>query len=255
MTAYAQRVTTALRSAAISGHIRGRSVRHWTPRYLRDRSRQALYQRAHPDAPWLTPEAIQLLDSMLRPDDIGTEFGSGRSTVWLARRCARLTSVEHDEAWHAKVLDTLACEGITNVDCQCHPADEPEATGDRSAYARVAASFGPESIDFALVDGRYRDHVTLFLLPRIRIGGVLIVDNANRYLPSMTKSPASLRPPTVAATTVWGQAADVLAGWRRIWTSNGVWDTAIFVKTSTAGPKGPDGITQMAAGAHRLSPT
>jgi predicted O-methyltransferase YrrM len=216
--------------------IRGRTVGHWTPRYIRARTRQAIYQRAHPDAPWLTPEAIRLLDSMLRPSDIGAEFGSGRSTLWLARRCAHLISAEHDEAWHARVSDTLASEGITNVDYQCHPRDEPDATGDQSAYAQVAKLLDHESIDFALVDGLYRDYVTLFLLPKIRPGGVLVIDNVNRYLPSLTMSPNSRRPPTAPATAAWEQAAAALAGWRRIWTSSGVWDTAIFVKASGASP-------------------
>jgi predicted O-methyltransferase YrrM len=211
--------------------IRGRTVGHWTPRYIRARTRQAFYQRVHPDAPWLTPEAIRLLDSMLRPSDIGAEFGSGRSTLWLARRCAHLTSVEHDEAWHATVSATLAVEGITHVDYRCHPRDEPDALGDRSAYAQVAQFLGDESLDFALVDGLYRDYVTLLLLPKIRPGGMLVIDNVNRYLPSPTVSPASLRPSAAAATAGWEQAAADLAGWRRIWTSSGVWDTAIFVKT------------------------
>jgi predicted O-methyltransferase YrrM len=242
-------MTTALRTAAISRKIRGRTIRHWTPRYIRARSWQALYQRAHPDAPWLTPEAVRLLDFMLRPGDIGAEFGSGRSTLWLAHRCAWLTSVEHDEAWHDKVSGTLARAGIANVDYQHHPADEPEVAGDRSAYARIAASFEPDSLDFALVDGQYRDYVALFLLAKIRLGGMLIVDNVNWYLPSLTISPASLRPPAGPATTIWGQVADVLAGWRRIWTSNGVWDTAIFVKTSNAGLNGLDAVNELAAGA------
>lgn len=222
-------------TATIPRQIRGRTVGHWTPRYIRARARQALYQRGHPDAPWLTPEAIRLLDSMLRPSDIGAEFGSGRSTLWLARRCAHLTSVEHDEAWHATVSATLAVEGITHVDYQRHPRDAPDAPGDRSAYAQVAQFLGDESIDFALVDGLYRDDVTLFLLPKIRPGGMLIIDNVNRYLPSLTVSPASLRPPAVPATAGWERAAAALAGWRRIWTSSGVWDTAIFVKASGAG--------------------
>jgi predicted O-methyltransferase YrrM len=169
---------------------------------------------------------------MLRPSDSGVEFGSGRSTFWLARRCADLTSVEHDEVWHARVSSTLADEGITNVDYQCHPRDEPDATGDRSSYAKVAQLLGDESTDFALVDGLYRDYVTLFLLPKIRPGGMLVVDNVNRYLPSLTMSPVSLRPPAVPPTEAWERAAAALAGWRRIWTSSGVWDTAIFVKAS-----------------------
>lgn len=228
-------MTATLRTAAIPRQIRGRTIRHWTPRYIRARAQLALYQRAHPDAPWLTPEAIQLLDSMLRPSDIGVEFGSGRSTVWLARRCAHLTSVEHDEAWYAKVSGTLADQGIAEVDYQYHPLDQTDATGARSAYAQVVHSSGDESIDFALVDGVYRDRVTLSLLPKIKPGGMLIIDDVHRYLPSSTTSPVALRPSAAPASPEWGQAAAALAGWRRIWTSSGVSDTAIFVKASDAG--------------------
>jgi predicted O-methyltransferase YrrM len=227
-------VTATLRTAAIQRRIRGRTIRHWTPRYIRARAHQALYQWAHPDAPWLTPEAIRLLDSMLRPSDIGAEFGSGRSTLWLAQRCAHLTSAEHDAAWHSRVSSVLARERISHVDYQFHPQDEPETTGDRSAYAQTAQLLARESIDFALVDGVYRDHVTLFLLPKIKLGGLLVIDNVNWFLPSLTMSPASLRPPAAPATPAWGRAAGTLAGWRRIWTSNGVTDTAIFIKPSNA---------------------
>lgn len=221
-----------LRTPVIPRQIRGRTVEHWTPRYVRARAREALYQRAHPDAPWITPEAIHLLDSMLRPSDIGAEFGSGRSTLWLARRCAHLTSAEHNEAWHARVSSALLSAGMTHVDYQFHPRDEPDETGDRSSYAQVAKLFHDESIDFALVDGAYRDHVTLFLLPKIRRGGVLVIDNVNWYLPSLTTSPASLSPSATPPTAAWRQAAVALSDWRRIWTSSGVSDTAIFVKAA-----------------------
>jgi predicted O-methyltransferase YrrM len=235
VTAYARTVTTTLRTGAIPRQIRGRTVRHWTLRYIHARTRQALYQRAHPDAPWLTPEAIRLLDSMLRPTDIGVEFGSGRSTLWLAERCAHLTSVEHDLAWHAKVSNILAHQRIGHVDYQCHPRDEPDGTSHRSAYAQVAQRLDDESMDFALVDGVYRDYVTMYLMPKIRPGGMLVVDNVNRYLPSPSTSPGSLRLSALPATKEWAQVAVALAGWRWIWTSSGVWDTAIFVKGPNVG--------------------
>ena len=71
---------------------------HRTPRYVYHRTRQLCYERAHPDEPWLTPAAIGLLATLLRPADTGAEFGSGRSTLWFAARVAALTSVEHDTA-------------------------------------------------------------------------------------------------------------------------------------------------------------
>jgi Methyltransferase domain len=219
----------------IPGWIRGRAFGHWTPRYIRARTCEILYQRGHPDVPWLTPEAGRLLNSMLRPSDVGAEFGSGRSTAWLARRCAHLTSVEHDEAWYATVSAALAARGITHVDYRYRQVDNRDESGGQSAYAQVAQFLGDESIDFALVDGLYRDYVTLFLLPKIKPGGMLIIDDVHRYLPSLSMSPLSLRPPAAPATEGWEQAAATLAGWRRIWTTSGVSDTAIFVKTPGAG--------------------
>ena len=227
-------MVATLRTEAIPREIRGRTFRHWTPRYIRARTRQVLLQRRNPDAPWLTSESVHLLDSMLQPTDIGAEFGSGRSTLWLAQRCAHLISVEHDQVWHEKVLSALALERITHVDYQCHPLDESEAHGERSAYAQVAQCLPPESMDFALVDGVYRDYVTLFLLPKIRIGGMLIIDNVNRYLPSSTMSPGSLPLSATPATAAWEGAAVVLSGWRRIWTTDGVSDTAIFIRPASA---------------------
>ncbi len=171
---------------------------------------------------------------MLRPSDIGAEFGSGRSTLWLARRCAHLISVEHDPVWHAKVAEVLAEQEITNVDYQCHPEGESDQTGELSRYVQVARLFGDQTIDFALVDGSYRDYVALSVLPKIKPGGMLIIDNVNWFLPSPTRSPNSRRPSQAPATTAWDQVAVQLADWRRIWTSSGVWDTAIFVKAPGA---------------------
>jgi hypothetical protein len=90
--------------------------RHRTPRYIVDRTRQMLYECAHPEDPWLAPAAIDLLRSLRRPADRGLEFGSGRSTVWFDECFGALTSVEHDERWHALVSATLKAKAFGNVD-------------------------------------------------------------------------------------------------------------------------------------------
>jgi predicted O-methyltransferase YrrM len=227
--AYYPRVTTAT-TRHITGLIRGRTVRHWTPHYVYARLREMHYERAHPDHPWITSEAIRLLASMLRPDDVGAEFGSGRSTLWLARRCQHLTSVEHDLAWHRKISAAIREQGLTNVDYLHHPRDLPEESGDMSDHARVALSFDDESIDFVLVDGVYRDHVTRLVMPKIKPGGMLIIDNINWCLASPTRAPYSRTPQTGHKDASWDGIARDLASWRTIWTTSGVTDTAIFVK-------------------------
>ena len=122
------------------------------------------------------------LGPMLRRQDTGVEFGSGRSTAWFAARVARLTSVEHDAEWHQAVAARLRHLGLGNVDYVLAPEDQPLERGGESAYARTALAFADASIDFALVDGHYRDYSARLILPKIRPGGMLIVDNANLYL-------------------------------------------------------------------------
>lgn len=207
-----------------------RNFHHWTPRYLVDRARELRYCRSHPDAPWLTPQATEILTTMLRPTDRGVEFGSGRSTLWLTRRVRHLTSVEHDDVWYGVVAAKLKDQGIHNVDHLFAPPDAPLDRGADSEYARTVLRFEDGSLDFALVDGTYRDACARFSLGKLRSGGLLVIDNVDRFLPSNSRSPESRRPSQGPAGPVWSEVARTLAGWRHIWTSSGVWDTAIYIK-------------------------
>jgi predicted O-methyltransferase YrrM len=203
--------------------------RHSNPRYVWDRARQLLHERAHPEDPWITPEAVRLLESMLRPTDRGVEFGSGRSTLWFAKRVAHLTSVEEDPAWHRSVAARLAAGGCTNVEQILAPVDVPLDLGESSAYVAALHRFPECSLDFALVDGAYRAHATKLVMPRLRPGGVMVLDNAGWYLPSSSRAPGS-RSMAAGPEPLWLDIVPALADWRQIWTSSGVWDTAIFIR-------------------------
>src|SRR5215467_1856777 len=66
----------------------GRRVTHVSPRYLLDLAAVRAFEILQPDAPWLTRTAVRILESALMPQHRGLEYGSGRSTVWLARKTA-----------------------------------------------------------------------------------------------------------------------------------------------------------------------
>jgi hypothetical protein len=67
-----------------------------------------MYDEArNPENPWLTKQAVHFLSQTLRADDVGIEFGSGRSTIWFARRLRHLISVENNPLWYAKVSDLI----------------------------------------------------------------------------------------------------------------------------------------------------
>lgn len=205
-----------------------RKFGHWTPRYVVNRLRWALYEKRNPDKPWLTPDAIRVLDGLIVPTDQGLEWGSGRSTRWFARKMNHLTSVEDSADWYNVVTGQLKSAGINNVTYE--RCDTPQPGNEAaSAYVRIADRFAPGSLGFVLVDGQARDHCTEAVLDKIAVGGVLVIDNANWYLDRPTHSPAS-RTGQGPANQLWAKIEQRLSGWRHIWTSQGVTDTAIWVR-------------------------
>lgn len=205
---------------------------HINPRYVVDRVALHYSQKRNPDLPWLTAHSIEILESCLRSTDIGFEWGSGCSTTWFAKRVAQLTSIEHNQEWYKTVARLIAAENvITKVD-NLHIGDGLEERED-TCYVRAIERFPDCSIDFCLVDGLARDHCSAACLAKIKLGGLFILDNADCFLPRKTpsRSPNARSTENGFASPVWEEVATRIKNWRCIWTTNGVWDTAVWVKT------------------------
>lgn len=205
-----------------------RKYSHLKPGYIWDRLNVKLYEYAKPDAPWLTRTASQILSSYLRKSDTGLEFGSGRSTLWFARRVSTLTSIEEDSWWHNMVMKMLEDAGIYNVTQLLF--EKGRNNGD--AYVQAYKKFSKNSLDFVLVDGCYRAACANTAIEYIRPGGILIIDDAHRYLPCNSKSPYSRTFALGPASPEWAEFLIAVKQWRCIWTSSGVTDTAIYLKPS-----------------------
>jgi len=208
-----------------------RTFRHWTPRYLISRVVEKQYRRTHPDLPWLTQTANRMLDTLILPPDQGLEFGSGRSTLWFANRVNHLTSVEHNPEWYARVSTWLTEKSYQNVDYRlCPGKDHAMNRNDLPEYVQIVKDLPGNSLEFVLVDGIFRDACALLALEKLKPGGFLIIDNANLYLPSRSCSPNSRTEQNGPASRLWEQFILQTKDWRKIWTSNGVSDTAFFFK-------------------------
>ncbi|MER8370170.1 class I SAM-dependent methyltransferase [Mesorhizobium sp. M1378] len=208
-----------------------KKISHLTPRYIANRIALAIDQQLRPGDPWITRSAIGALDTLLRASDVGVEFGSGRSTKWFANRIAKLTSVEHNRKWYEKVRDSLSSRNVTNVDYLLVEANSTDVKANANAYTSVLQNYSDESIDFALVDGAYRGTCAYRVIPKLKRGGVLVIDNVNWFLPSSSTAPESRSysdGPDTAEN--WPEVHRTLESWRKIWSTNGVWDTAIFFK-------------------------
>jgi hypothetical protein len=155
------------------------------PLYIAGRIQNWLYEKRHPDHPWLAPDAIVWLEQHLCPDMRGFEWGSGRSTLWFAKRLAALTSIESDAAWFQEVTRRVRESGLTNVDLRHIPLEHPDAQTYAFDYsplpANPAAILGLQdsSLDFVVVDGWYRPVCARAALPKLKPGGILLIDNTN----------------------------------------------------------------------------
>jgi hypothetical protein len=129
-----------------------RAFGHLTPGYIRNRLLVIYDEHRNPGNPWLTADAVRLLKQLLRTEDHGVEFGSGRSTLWFANHLGRLTSIESDKPWYEKVsrlisnarldskVDFRRCEDEDN--CAGQAASRPSAlsSGRSRRCARVKRS-------------------------------------------------------------------------------------------------------------------
>jgi SAM-dependent methyltransferase len=204
-----------------------RSFGHWSPDYLWSRLQDKVHQMLHPDEPWLTPVAVEILDEYLKTEMLGLEFGSGRSTKWFSQRLGKLTSVEHSAEWFDIVTDKLRIGGNINVAYLLRNGS-PD-----TAYVDVIDSMHDNALDFVLVDGIDRAACAVRSLDKLKPGGVLVVDDVHRYLPSRSRAPLARKPEDGPIDDVWQDFMARTMDWEYIWTSNGVKDTVLYYK-----PKG-----------------
>lgn len=201
-----------------------RRIDHLTPKYVYHKICVILYEKKYPNHPWLTKQSVSLLNTMLSSQDIGVEFGSGRSTKWFLKKISHLTSVENKKDWYQKV------EAACDLEIKNERLDYRFAETQKE-YSSIINEFDDSSIDFALVDGAYRDLCASSMVRKIKIGGLIVIDNVNLYIPNdATRSPDSRKISDGYSSEDWKKFGESVAEWRMIWTSNGVYDTAIWIR-------------------------
>ena len=201
-----------------------RRLSHITPTYINDRLRSLWFEFRNPEAPWLAPGAISFLNKFLQESDFGVEYGSGRSTVWLAKRVGALVSVEDDLAYYERILADLQEKNLGEK-------VRLEFSDGEADYKSYLEECSDESLDFCLVDGDVRDQISLAAIPKLRRGGLLILDNANWYLPSLsTRTPDSVRQVKEIPNANWELFYELTSVWRKLWFSSGVSDTLVLIK-------------------------
>ena len=143
------------------------------------------------DVPWWTYDAIDAVAAFLarRPNARVFEYGSGASTLWLARRAGSVVSVEHHAAWADAVRERTSRLGNVSLrhvpttpaaDAGAYASGKPGHAGlTFEAYARSVEAEAP-GIDLVVIDGRARPACLNHAVRRLAPNGLIVFDNSNR---------------------------------------------------------------------------
>jgi Methyltransferase domain len=127
--------------------------------------------------PWYTYPAVEYLKQLDFRDKTVFEYGCGHSTLFWAARANQVTSVEHSAEW---------CERVkAQVPANATVVYEPESDAYAAAIDRFDEQFDVIVVD-GLVTGRTRLKCVRAALPRLREGGMIILDNAD-WLPESAR--------------------------------------------------------------------
>jgi hypothetical protein len=144
------------------------------------------------DLPWWTFDAIERIDTVLRQrgrEMTVFEYGSGASTLWLARRCRMVRSVEHDPSWAER--SRALCKACDNVEIRTVPATAADRTtrcrSERAGWTGLSFDCYVEAIrdypfdfDLIVIDGRCRVECLAAATHKLKDGGMIVFDNSDR---------------------------------------------------------------------------
>jgi predicted O-methyltransferase YrrM len=159
----------------------------YLPRYVEHSARSLVQHRTPLDLeiPWMSYAAIDFLDGHLRTHMTAFEYGSGGSTLFLAKRVRSVFSVEDNAMWFDLVSRRLAERGFSNVTMKLHPFDVENPTGfETSDYLRALPE---EAFDVVIIDGseawtQVRPTCFSYVEGRMKPGGIIVLDDSWRYV-------------------------------------------------------------------------
>lgn len=123
-----------------------------------------------PMVPMISYRGRRAIARLLGPRTRMVEFGSGNSTPWFAQRAGHVLSIEDDPDWYRHVQAVLTTGELTNVRHELR---------DAATYADLT-DMADGSLDFALVDGSDRTGCIKAVVPKLRAGGWLYLDNTDK---------------------------------------------------------------------------
>lgn len=169
--------------------------------------------------PWLTFSAIDFLKGFIDQTHCVFEFGGGGSTLFFLDKASAVVTVEHDRQWfnelskivgdntkwESNFIEPVPSEKTGDINnpfdyCSDDPMFEKYSFKD---YVAKIDCFPNESFDIILIDGRARTSCIHHSLTKVKKGGLLIIDNAEREY-YFTQNSSSLQANFQILQNNWG---------------------------------------------------
>ncbi len=153
------------------------NLKYWlnNPSLIFPRITYKIYDYLHQDEPWISPKAVRFLEENISNEQIGFEWGSGRSTIWLAVRLKRLISVEHDKIWFERISRKIKQKNLIILSTNMFLMNR-----DKSMLG-IIDNIEDNSLDIVFVDGCYNKACILAAMPKIKKGGLLLIDDTHWF--------------------------------------------------------------------------
>jgi predicted O-methyltransferase YrrM len=150
--------------------------------------------------PWITFKVIDFLNQNLNKEHRVFEYGGGGSTLFFVTRCKEVVTVENNKEWFSILSGLIKKSSAENWkgnfiegekgDLNSSPesanplhysSSDPGSAGTNFLkYASAIDEYANSYFDLVLVDGRSRASCIQHGIPKIKKGGLLIVDNSDR---------------------------------------------------------------------------
>ncbi len=128
-------------------------------------TRKCVDARGEP-LPWYTYPAIEYVKQLDLRDRVIFEYGSGYSTIFYARRCRQIISVEDNRRWWETIRQQVPANG------QILLAETP--------VEYVNAILKTETLfDIIIIDGSHRDQCLRLAPQKLKPDGLIIMDNSD----------------------------------------------------------------------------
>lgn len=118
--------------------------------------------------PWISYDAQAILAKHVDRRTRVLEFGSGMSTVWLARRAGKVVSIEHDQRWFDLIQRRMRHLGNA----------EYRLAAEHDDYIAVPAG---ARYDLILIDGPWRLSCAMVAIAHLASGGIIYFDNSDKF--------------------------------------------------------------------------